>query len=739
MAESPEMPAMAEVAPVVDWTEVTLTHRCNMRCFFCYEEARGNAEQPAIEDVQQLLDRTSEHSEQVVLCGREVLLREDVLDIIRYGSSIGLRVIVFTNGQQLRHAGMVESLVDAGCAGIAVSFHFPDAETYARGARVAAKCFDWTVKGLENVRDWNLANPDRPLAISTESDMFALNVDRLQEMRETLVGALRGAPWRMRLASLLPCKTYDIGLEHVLDPLDSRREEIAEFAETMPDDVPLGFVKVPLCILPEGREHRSLDAQYVYEGVEMTFNHMEADHIELDTLSVSAGRDIVKVMRTQPYRWVCRSCSIAPLCRFERCDWTVDLFHPTIDQRPVPYRPEGSAPSPLDALELPKRTASLADVLAGLGGDPERVRAVQVITDVLARAPFPEEDILRQLVDPTEDGPSVVDAWSEDDAVLAVVFAVGDERVTLRLGVPGEARRNKPLGLPIGYLDVAPLRCEPTEDALRACLARVQAVMLPAVDRWEEDVWFSPLDAWLLQDICEHLGESIWPGLGGIGEWEITEISLSEGPSLELLVSHPSGLAGGFAYTLIRGETESGAPGRIVLEVVITPTAEGERVDAEPCRPLLEALGTALTGSAEGADAAAAFVDRSGALIARFDGGQWRSGRNARGGGSGGAVDALRVQITKKGDASPRYCFFLAAHDPDRAAFQKVGDVELWYNHDDMDADAKACVDAIRLVMRPLQTLPPTPDTADFWGGALAKAAAHTGLDQGYDWDVGWG
>ena len=738
--------AIEEIPKVVDWTEVTLTHRCNMRCFFCYEEARDNATEPSLEEVKRLMRETSEHAEQVVLCGREVLLRSDVLDIVRYGASLDLQVVVFTNGQQLARAGLVEELVEAGCRGLAVSFHFPDPEGFGMGARVSRRGFERTLAGMRNVRDYNLAHPERSLPISTESDMFSLNVGRLAEMRDVLYEALRGAPWRMRLASLLPCKTYDIGLDAVLDSLDERREEIAELVRTQPEDVPLGYVKVPLCILPQGLEHRSLDVQYVYEGTVLSFNHAEAEHITLDKISISSDRDIAKVMRSHPYRWICRSCALASICRFERTDWSEQGFTPSLAQRPVPYRPAGSKAEVSDRIGIPTRSAGVAEALEPLGGERDGIERAEVLNRLLGDVDYPEEKLLEQLLDAAEDEPRLVDAWSEPPPVLAITLEVEGERVSLHLGVPGHERAGEALGALVGYVDVRPIDDPPpADDLLRACIAHLHRRLdLPSVEMWEGDPWFDPRSAWLLQDADEHFGGRLWPGIGAFGTWRTAGLSLTRDRSLLVELRRGETQRASVEYVLIEGPTESGAPGRIVLQVSLEAGDESEPLRAADFLPLLEELGSALSGSEISADGLA---EPAGASFeARFDGGRWQTGLGARprgrgaGSGAGGGTGraSLHVSVAPAGSGQSLYSFHVAAHDPGQPHFRRVGDIALWYDHADMDKDANEWARAVMGTMKYLGAHAPGPENVEMWRAVLQRAADKLGLSGRFAFSAEW-
>jgi organic radical activating enzyme len=731
---------------VVDWTEVTLTSRCNQRCFFCYEDARANSTDPDLEQVKALLRQTREHAEQVTLCGREVLLRRDVTEIVRYGTALGLRVAVFTNAQRLARPGLVAELAEAGCAGLAVSFHFPDRDSFARGARVSPKAFDWILQGLQNVRDYALAHPDAPLSISTETDMFALNMGRLAEMRQTLMGVLHGAPWKMRLASLLPTRTYDIGLERIADSLAERRAEVAEFVRTQPPDVPLGFVKVPLCLLPLEVVHRSLDVQYVYEGTLLTFNHLDAGRIEVDEFSPSLRRDLAHMLHRYPYRWVCRTCQLAPLCRFERVDWTEAGFAPTHADRPLPVRPapvpawdapeDAPPPEPEPGtLPIPWQDGAVASILARLGPERTPARRVEDCCRQLAEEPFPEEAILGALALPEAGAPALVDVWCEGAPFAAIALQTGGgegegasagERVRLHLGVASEADEGteRALSALVGYLDVRPLDPAPSPAALRACLERLARLPLPDPSGWA-DAWFNARVAGVLQAVSAQVGPVAWPGLGALAGWRTARVALRRSLEVYVALDHPDG-----ARARLQWPPEGDGGGRTTLTLEDARSAPSAAV-AE----LLAAAGALLSGGGPVSAVPPADLapDPDGGLRALFDGDRWLRVRPAPPVAAGG--EALLVTI--RSPLLPQeYGFQIARNDPSRPVFRRLGGLMVWHTHATHDRPSEACLRVLLVAMKQLQAEAPSEASLPVWRRTIDELARRAHLSDRVEWEL---
>ena len=739
-------PTQLEPHKVVDWTEMTLTSRCNQRCFFCYEDGRDTAREPPLERVKELLRAISEQAEQVVFCGREVLMRRDILEIVGYASSLGLRAVVFTNGQALARPGLVEQLAEAGCSGISMSFHFPDIETFIRGARVKGSCFTRALEGLRRVRDYNLAHAERPLGLSTETDMFVLNAGRLAHMRAVLQEAIDPSPWRMRLASLVPSRVHDIGLGHVLEALDQRREELAEVIATHPPELPLGFVKLPLCILPLEEAHRCLDVQYVYEGTRLTFNHVDNERIEEDPLSGSVGRNIDQLLGQQPYRWLCRGCELVPMCRFERVDWEVQGFAPTREQRPTPFRAAGAETGWWDQVALPRRTGTTAEVLSRLGPKPDGEEWATAVRQALQRRVFPEEEIFAQLAEAGAQEPRLVDLYVDQEPVAVVVLEIDGERIRLQLGLPSAREDERVLGAVVGYLDVRDVTPEASPEARRRCLEHLGRLELPHLSAWATEPWFDPRQARLVQAVWLALGQGGWPALGGFGPWRTEGATLRRDRGLVLELTHHAGHAVALLCFLDhwRAESSTGRPSslRLRLDLVEASCACPPGDLAE----LQRELGQAVLGGA-GQIRCASPPKKNTPWSVELSEGQWRLHQREQSDSAGrrlmelepspGGPPSLRLVVRRRSGGTPQYCFHVAKFVEGQPYLKRQGEFILWYTHARLDDGARAWAKVLLVVMKHLQRCPPSAQTTSRWRHAIQRVADRAALGS-HSWEVQW-
>ncbi|MCP5073187.1 MAG: radical SAM protein [Rhodobacteraceae bacterium] len=123
---------------------LNLTQRCNLSCEHCYLDAKvlnnGARDELSTKELKTLLDEIAAVGPEamVVLTGGEPLLRKDIEEIASHATSLGLMVVVGTNGLPLTPA-RIEKLQDAGVAGVGLSIDSldPDWHDAFRGRKGA--------------------------------------------------------------------------------------------------------------------------------------------------------------------------------------------------------------------------------------------------------------------------------------------------------------------------------------------------------------------------------------------------------------------------------------------------------------------------------------------------------------------------------------------------------------------------------------------------------------------------
>jgi len=121
LAYSPEAPQAEQFVPLIlSWN---ITRECNLKCGHCYINAadRKLENELTTEEGKRLIDQICEVSRPLlVLSGGEPLLRPDVYELIKYGSSKGLKMGLGSNGSLIDDA-VAKKLKDVGITTVSIS------------------------------------------------------------------------------------------------------------------------------------------------------------------------------------------------------------------------------------------------------------------------------------------------------------------------------------------------------------------------------------------------------------------------------------------------------------------------------------------------------------------------------------------------------------------------------------------------------------------------------------------
>ena len=130
-------------------SEFAITHRCNLRCKFCYLENYNTPEMSTKKAKKIILKLKNEAKVPFIsFTGGEPLLRTDLEELIKYANSIGLKVNLISNGTLLTKERVI-SLKKAGLRSAQISLESPDEKIH--NFLTGAKTFHLTVKGIKNL------------------------------------------------------------------------------------------------------------------------------------------------------------------------------------------------------------------------------------------------------------------------------------------------------------------------------------------------------------------------------------------------------------------------------------------------------------------------------------------------------------------------------------------------------------------------------------------------------------
>ncbi|WP_440009528.1 radical SAM protein [Halomicrococcus sp. SG-WS-1] len=142
-----------------------LTQACDLACEHCRADARPDRhpDELSTKEAKRLLDQTREFGENqlVVFSGGDPLKRDDVVDLVEYGTDVGLSVTMTPSGTASLTPDAVRELADAGLRRMAVSIDGATADDHD-DFRGEPGSFDETLRAACAARDAGL-----PLQINT--------------------------------------------------------------------------------------------------------------------------------------------------------------------------------------------------------------------------------------------------------------------------------------------------------------------------------------------------------------------------------------------------------------------------------------------------------------------------------------------------------------------------------------------------------------------------------------------
>ncbi len=206
-----------------------VTQACDLACKHCRADAhpdRDPEELPTAEG-KALLSEASRFGDGqlVVLSGGDPLVRDDLVELVQYGTDQGLRMTLTPSGTASLTPAVIERLSGAGLQRLAVSIDGGSAQVHD-AFRGEAGSFDQTVAAARAARDAGL-----PLQINTT--VCRETVGDLAAVRD-LVADLGAVLWSVFF--LVP-----VGRGRVLTPVSPERaERVMEWLVSVADEAPFG-------------------------------------------------------------------------------------------------------------------------------------------------------------------------------------------------------------------------------------------------------------------------------------------------------------------------------------------------------------------------------------------------------------------------------------------------------------------------------------------------------------------
>ena len=134
---------------IVSWNT---TNACNMYCDHCYRDAGCKAEEElSTAEAKTLLEQIARAGFKIMIfSGGEPLMRPDIVELVAYAASLGLRPVFGTNGTLIT-LEMAQKLKAAGAMGMEISLDSMDREKH-NAFRKFPGAWEGAVQGMRNCR-----------------------------------------------------------------------------------------------------------------------------------------------------------------------------------------------------------------------------------------------------------------------------------------------------------------------------------------------------------------------------------------------------------------------------------------------------------------------------------------------------------------------------------------------------------------------------------------------------------
>jgi putative heme d1 biosynthesis radical SAM protein NirJ2 len=139
---------------IISWNT---TNACNLYCAHCYRDAGAKQDEELnTEEGKRLLEQIAEAGFKIMIfSGGEPFMRSDIIELVAYARSLGLRPVFGTNGTLITPE-IARDLKTAGTMGVGVSLDSLDVEKHDK-LRGQAGSWEGAVRGMKNCREAGVA------------------------------------------------------------------------------------------------------------------------------------------------------------------------------------------------------------------------------------------------------------------------------------------------------------------------------------------------------------------------------------------------------------------------------------------------------------------------------------------------------------------------------------------------------------------------------------------------------
>lgn len=162
---------------------LTITRKCNNFCEWCYTQNKLNCESMKYEDAISGVDKLVEMgANRIVLIGGEPTIYPNIVELIKYISTKGIKVSIATNGRKLSDVGFAKEIVDAGVNSINISLKGTSEEEYKKYTKSIG--LNEAIQGYNNLHKLGFKNISLSYVIVDDNKENFNNIIRLIEKNQ---------------------------------------------------------------------------------------------------------------------------------------------------------------------------------------------------------------------------------------------------------------------------------------------------------------------------------------------------------------------------------------------------------------------------------------------------------------------------------------------------------------------------------------------------------------------------
>lgn len=300
-----------------------ITGRCPLKCRHCRATAVTEGADPLdTAACKAIMNGLADYTRCIlILTGGEPMMRDDIVDLVAYARSLGLRPVMASCGERLDHSAMTR-LKDAGLLSFSFSLDGPDAAAHD-AFRQTEGAFDLVISAVETARSVGIR-------FQLNTTLTRLNAESIEKIAQLAV-SLGAACWNPFV--LVPVGRGDAIRDLLFDPTEyeSVLKRIADLKIRLPIDLRLTcgpqFARV-------ARQKKIPHADKVpgcLAATDFVFISRTGDVQTCGFLEQSAGNlpaenfDFARIWETSPllcglrdhtnYQGACGTCGWLPVCR----------------------------------------------------------------------------------------------------------------------------------------------------------------------------------------------------------------------------------------------------------------------------------------------------------------------------------------------------------------------------------------------------------------------------------------